>query len=319
MKISVVIPVFNGARFLGRAVASALAQPEVAEIVIVDDGSTDDSREVAGKLAADSVRIRLLRHPDNGNHGAGASRNLGIESAKCEWIAFLDSDDYYLPGRFAKDCEVLSADPTLDGAYDALGLDLSDAGSDWWRESGDFEGLVTMRCRCRPEELFARMDPVGVDGAFTTDTILVHRRIFAKAGCMFGASKFGEDTLLWMQMAAVGRLAPASIDKPVAMRGVHVGNSIRGNTDHRRTLSTVFAAFRAWQKFGELSAEDIRAFEMAGIHLAADWSGMARAFRASRGFFSATAWRHFLRWFLVRQFPEDPFIPGLFPSVRRRR
>ncbi len=317
--ISVIIPVFNGGKFLERAVASALSQPEVEEIVIVDDGSTDCSREVAGELAKKNPgRIRSLRHPDNGNHGAGASRNLGIESAACDWVAFLDSDDYYLPDRFAKDCEALSADPTLDGAYDALGLDLSDEASGWWREAGDYEGLVTMRRRFSPEDLFSHMDPVGIDGSFHTDTILVRKAIFEKTGCMFGNSKFGEDTLLWMQMAAVARLAPAAIDRPVAMRGVHGENSIRDNKNHREQVSAVFAAFRAWDKFHELGKDDVRAFEMSSIHLASDWREMSRAFQASHGFFSSTAWSHFLRWFLVRQFPEDPFLPGFMPKARRR-
>ena len=317
--ISVIIPVYNAKAFLTRAVDSALAQNEVREIIIVDDASSDGSLPLAEKLvSANNGRIRLLRHADGGNHGAGASRNLGIEKASCDWIAFLDADDYYLPGRFSKDIDVLSKDPSLDGVYDALGLDLANDTENWWKKAGNYSGLVTLRKRLSPEDLFAHMAPVGIDGSFSTDTILVHKRIFKKTGCAFGTSKFGEDTLLWMQMAAVGRLASASIDKPVAMRGVHGGNSIRGNTDHRKTLSSVFSSFRAWQKFGELSAKDSRAFEMAGIHLASDWREMSRAFRASRGLFSVAAWRQFLRWFFVRQFPEDPVLPGIMPKQRRR-
>lgn len=317
--ISVIIPVYNGAVFLRRAVESVLLQPEVAEIVIVDDGSSDGSARLAESLARENPdKIRPLRHPDGGNHGAGASRNFGIESATCEWIAFLDADDYYLPGRFAVDVEKLRADTTLDGAYDALGLDLTDDKDGWWKKAGNYGGLVTMSRDYPPEALFGHMNPVGIDGSFSTDTILVNKRIFTKTGCKFSSLKFGEDTLLWMQMAAVGRLAAGSIAKPVAMRRVHSSNSIRGNTDHRKALSAVFTGFRAWDKFSELDDGDIRAFEMAGIHLASNWREMSRAFRASHGLLSARAWRQFLRWLLVRQFPEDPPLPGFMPTARRR-
>lgn len=317
--ISVVIPVFNGANTLRHAVDSVLEQPEAAEIVIVDDGSADGSPALAESIAREHPgKIRAVRHPDGGNHGAGASRNLGIESATCDWIAFLDADDYYLPGRFRKDAETLAGDPALDGAYDALGLDLSDDKDDWWRKSGNYQGLVTMARAYRPEHLFSHMNPVGIDGSFSTDAIVVHRRIFDKTGCKFSPMKFGEDTLLWMQMAAVGRLAAASIATPVAMRRVHAGNSIRSNTDRRATIAAVFAAFRAWDRFESIGEANRTAFRQAGIHLARDWRELAEAFRLGNGFASAAAWRAFLRWFFIRQFPEDPFLPGFMPTARRR-
>lgn len=319
-EISVIIPVFNAERFIRRAIESAISQPEVAEIVVVDDGSTDSSVKIVNELASSSVkRIVVARHQDGANHGAGASRNLGISRAACCWIAFLDADDYYLPGRFVEDRRVLEADSSLDGAYDALGLDVEDAAAGWWEKSGAYGGLVTMLRNFHPSELFSHMDPVGVDGAFTTDTILVHRRLFDKTQSMFGSLRFGEDTLLWMQMAAVGRLAPASLDKPVAMRGVHGGNSIRSLTDHRAAIGKVFSAFETWEAFPSLSKGDITAFRRAQIHLASNWSDAISAMAKTNGWFSAAAWKSLFRWALIRQFPEDPVLPGFFPALRRRK
>src|SRR5690606_1248107 len=98
--ISVIIPVYNAAAFVEQAVQSALTQPEVSEVILVEDGSEDKSLPICEKLASQNDIITLLRHPGGVNKGAGASRNLGIQHTKNEWIAFLDADDYYLENRF---------------------------------------------------------------------------------------------------------------------------------------------------------------------------------------------------------------------------
>ena len=101
MTVSVVIPVYQAAAFVEQAVESALAQPETGEVLLVEDGSGDGSLAECERLAAGDGRVRLLRHPNGENRGAGASRNLGIEQSTCPLVAFLDADDYYLLGRFA--------------------------------------------------------------------------------------------------------------------------------------------------------------------------------------------------------------------------
>ncbi len=88
--ISVIIPAFNRSEKLSRAVQSVLDQScQQFEILIVDDGSTDDTSTVAASLAASDHRIRYVAHTSN--RGAQAARNTGIKAAKGQWIAFLDS------------------------------------------------------------------------------------------------------------------------------------------------------------------------------------------------------------------------------------
>ena len=95
---SVVIPVFNSASTLARAVRSALAQTETAiEIIVIDDGSQDDSHAVACTLAAEDPRVRVLRMDSNG--GKPRAMNHAIASARGRWIAVLDADDWYDPQR----------------------------------------------------------------------------------------------------------------------------------------------------------------------------------------------------------------------------
>lgn len=98
--VSVVIPAYNAAGFIGRAVRSVQEQTlQDFEIVIVDDVSTDDTVSTVTRLSDADPRIRLVRSPLNG--GPAAARNLGLDAARGEWIAILDADDAYHPERLA--------------------------------------------------------------------------------------------------------------------------------------------------------------------------------------------------------------------------
>ena len=101
-EISVIIPSYNRAMLLGRAVASVQMQNfEDIEILIVDDGSKDNSLEVIAELQRDEPRIRLVQHPKN--RGEAAARNTGLREARGDFIAFLDSDAREQPAKFGVD------------------------------------------------------------------------------------------------------------------------------------------------------------------------------------------------------------------------
>lgn len=94
-KFSVVIPLFNKRPHIGRAIQSALAQSvAVHEIIVVDDGSSDGSYEYVQGLGDDRIKLHRRTQPGPGGY---AARNLGIEVATGDWIAFLDADDEWLP------------------------------------------------------------------------------------------------------------------------------------------------------------------------------------------------------------------------------
>ncbi|WP_022683433.1 glycosyltransferase [Sphingobium bisphenolivorans] len=98
--VSVVIAAYNGEQSVGRAVESALAQSVPVEVIVVDDASTDGTRERVGRLAAQDSRVRLIESPANG--GPSTARNLGIAAANGDWIAILDADDAFLPDRLQR-------------------------------------------------------------------------------------------------------------------------------------------------------------------------------------------------------------------------
>lgn len=107
-RFSVVIPAFNAAATLAHAIESVRAQTWPAhEIIVVDDGSTDATAEVAHQFAD----VRLIRQA---NSGVSVARNAGAAAASGDWLAFLDADDSYAPDRLRLHAEWIAEDPTLD-------------------------------------------------------------------------------------------------------------------------------------------------------------------------------------------------------------
>lgn len=96
--VSVIMPAYNSAEFIGEAITSVLKQTyDRWELIIIDDASVDDTVKVAGEFIRSDLRIRLISNKIN--NGAGAARNKGIEAARGSFIAFLDADDLWLPEK----------------------------------------------------------------------------------------------------------------------------------------------------------------------------------------------------------------------------
>ena len=111
-KISVVIPVFNGAPFVLRAIASVTAQSlPAAELLVVDDGSTDGTVVVLREIDG------LIRLGDDRNRGQAAALNRGVAASRGELIAFLDADDVWMPDKLERQAAALDGDPHLEAVF----------------------------------------------------------------------------------------------------------------------------------------------------------------------------------------------------------
>jgi glycosyltransferase involved in cell wall biosynthesis len=115
------MPAFNADRFIEAAIRSLLSERIAVEldIVVVDDGSTDETREIVKSIARDFSEVRLLQNP---RKGIAAARNTGIDHVRgdCRFITFLDADDLSYPGRIERQRSLLLNDPAIDALYGLL-------------------------------------------------------------------------------------------------------------------------------------------------------------------------------------------------------
>lgn len=260
MNISVVIPVYNVAEFVKEAVDSALGQPETAEILLVEDGSSDGSLDMCRRLERQDSRVRVLRHPNGENRGAGASRNLGIARSVYPYIAFLDADDFYLPGRFRKDAEVFGEHPDADGVYDATGLFFQEEALDTELFRDPKKRMHTVRRHLPPEEYFSALVGGGGIGAFCTDGIVLRREILERTGGFEPELKMTQDTHLWVRVAAIGRLYPGEIRQPVSMARVHRRNRVTHvlTPERRKYQYLTWRRLVGWGRRRRLGADKMR-------------------------------------------------------------
>ena len=221
--ISVIIPVYNDEQYVEEATRSALMQPETGEVLLVEDGSQDNSLQICRLLSQKLENVLLIQHEDKRNHGPGASRNLGILKARFPLISFLDADDYFLPNRFKRDIEILRSRKDVDGVFNAMGYHQT------VKCESRNRNLTTMTSGVLPEELFFKMAPIGKNGHFAMGTVTVRKTIFSKTGLFETGLMRSQDTHMFIKMAAVCRLVPGVLDKAVAMRRVQAKEKYKKN------------------------------------------------------------------------------------------
>lgn len=111
MKATIIIPTFNHARYVGGAIECALAQTVACEVIVANDGSTDETRDVLDRYD-DRVRIVHLPHS-----GVAATRNRGIDESSTDHVMFLDADDEIAPTKIERQIDQLERDPTLGWTF----------------------------------------------------------------------------------------------------------------------------------------------------------------------------------------------------------
>ena len=194
--VSVVIPARNAGQTVARAIESALAQRyDALEVVVADDGSTDDTREVAERYAG---RVRVVSQP---NRGAAAARNLGFREARGEFVAFLDADDEYLPGRIVKGLAPMTADAAVGATFCRLYRAYVDG-------SRDIYGDAYARCRAFAEHLWPSSH-VQTSGA------TCRRSAVERVGPFDESLQSHDDLDLWIRIAEAFRTV--EIAEPLAV------------------------------------------------------------------------------------------------------
>jgi glycosyltransferase involved in cell wall biosynthesis len=179
--VSVVLIFLNEQRFLDQAVQSVRDQTLADwELILVDDGSTDRSTQIARDLAAADQRIRYVDHPGHVNRGMSTSRNFGAAHATAPYISFLDADDVWMAGKLAEQVELLESMPDVALVCGALlywySWDPTSTEADDISRPG---GMADRRLD--PPEVALALDPLGRGDATTVDS-LVRRSVFEAVG-----------------------------------------------------------------------------------------------------------------------------------------
>lgn len=196
--VSVVIPAYNAAGCITRAVDSVLAQTyERREIVVVDDGSTDDTVRT---LAEYGDALQVIQQA---NGGAGRARNQGIREAAGEFIAFLDADDRWLPDKLARQVEILEANP-----------DVGFCSTRTLAEAADGRPLGEWTCPIVEQTILHALfvNPGAIPGS--ASGVMVRRCLLDEVG-LFDEHLRQEDTDLWFRLAAAAGYA--CIDEPLTV------------------------------------------------------------------------------------------------------
>ena len=229
MDISVIIPVYNAATFLHKAVESAVNLDEVKEILLVEDASTDNSLELCRTLQTEYSKVKLFQHPDQGNHGAGATRNLGLEKASQEFIAFLDADDYYLPNRFEAEKEIFKNEK-IEGVFNAIGTEFySEKGKEEFQQKFKNTELTTVRKHAEGKDVFYGL--LGLKNDFGTffhlNGLTIRQKSIRQNKLKFNEKlRVHQDSDFIIKLAYHCHLKSGNIIEAVAVRGVHDDNRI---------------------------------------------------------------------------------------------
>ncbi|MFY9718201.1 MAG: glycosyltransferase [Candidatus Cybelea sp.] len=190
--VSVIVPLYNKAPYVLRALESVAAQAvEDFEVIVVDDGSTDGGGDIVAGIP--DSRFRLIRQA---NAGPGAARNRGLREARAPYVAFLDADDRWLPNFLSENVSILERHPSAAavscGWYEHPGNAFP---AKWWRDCHIAEGLVTISPATNADHL------VGMIAYTNPSTMLARSESVRRWGGFYEAGcRYGEDATLYTRM-----------------------------------------------------------------------------------------------------------------------
>ena len=268
--ISVVVPCFNAERYIATAIESVLKQdwPSL-EVIVVDDGSTDGSAERVRGLCRAHANVRLF---EQANAGVAAARNHGLRQASGEWIAFLDADDLWLPGKLQAQWSLLQSRPDARMAYTAWQV---------WESAEPVPDTAYLTGLLAEAGCSARWSgPSGwiyadllLDSEVWTSTVLTHRGVFDEIGVFDPSLRIGEDWDLWLRASRVTPIL--RVPRPYALYRMHPSNITRRAPDQNFTNVVISRALARWGYDSPDGSSASKAAVDSG--LARSWSDFAGA------------------------------------------
>ena len=262
--VTVVIPTRNRRDDLRRAIASVKAQTWTElEIVVVDDGSTDDTARILAEMATVDPAVRVIRNETS--RGGAAARNQGIEAARGRWVAFLDDDDTWLPRKLEAQLSALHAEPTAVAATCAY----------FYRAPWRPERIAHVTAKATIQDLLSRNSLGGA-------SVCVARTETLRAvGGFDSLRRSGQDWDLWLRLFLEGAIV--CCDQPLARYRAHLGRRISND------MAAIYSGRRrGYFRYRSLMTPETRRRNLAGLfycracaaHVAAShrWRNLRRVF-----------------------------------------
>ena len=247
--VSVIIPTYNVEDYIEKTIASVLIQPEVTEIIVVDDGSKDNTLLILKQLKKQHHIIEIFQHENEVNKGRSATRNLGILNATSNYIAFLDADDFYLCNRFTKDRMILM-DQAIDGVYNAVGFSFYKSIKD--ETSKHFK----LSKKIESKNLFDAIVSSKY-GYLHLNGLTLKKTNFDVIGLFNESLIVAEDSDIIFKLALKCKLEPSIIEIPVAKRGVHDNNVFTDDDLYKKYNVKLYESLLNWSGKHQISYKNI--------------------------------------------------------------
>jgi glycosyltransferase involved in cell wall biosynthesis len=286
--ISIIIPTYNSAQYLPEALNSALAQSYTPiEILVIDDGSTDNTARVMSDYADATIYVR---QPQS---GPSKARNRGIEKAKGAYTAFLDADDIWLPQKLETQMRVLEQDPMAAMVYS---------------RSTHFHDRTGKVLRVFPKEMHSGMlfDVLLAAPLLLLSSVVVRTKILKELGGFDECLKTAEDTHLYLRIAHQHRII--GVPEVLVRRRIHDSNLSNQVDVNIGTLSCLDRIVRLFPETDpKIYAAMAGAYRIRGKAMMLDYfhsSAYAACNRTARRLLSLRVWdTKIILYFLLTLFP----------------
>ena len=214
--VSIIIPAYNSSAFVADAIRSAINQDyESREIIVVDDGSTDSTPAIL-KYFADQEQIRVVTQV---NAGAGAARNHGLKHANGTYIAFLDSDDFWVPGKLRLQIEYLEEKPKVGAVSSKWLLWHADAGGRFLLPE---LSPVNKPFSTVPEDSGWIYTKLLLDCRLLTSTLVLRRSVVEQVGGFDEDLARGQDYDYWLRLSRLSEIH--KLDRELVLYRIHADN-----------------------------------------------------------------------------------------------
>ncbi|MFA7192130.1 MAG: glycosyltransferase [Candidatus Paceibacterota bacterium] len=236
MKIDVIIPVYNGASFIIKALASVEGQTtQPDKVIIINDGSTDNTAEVVNKYKENSKLRILLISKENG--GLSSARNRGIKESTSEWLAFLDADDEWLPNKLEEQIKVERGTKLENPALIYCDYSVIDHAS-----KIKYKNYKSPIDRKMSGIVFTKLldrNRITASGS----GVLIKKEVFSKVGLFDESLKFGEDWDMWLRISEFYNIDYSP--KTLVLIRKNVGNM---TSDSKKVFTGEIEFYNKWIK-----------------------------------------------------------------------